>query len=720
MKIIGYLSLLNILLTAINAVFNPASAQSATFQINATTARKSISLYIYGMNYTSSTPVIGTPENYTSFRLGGNRLTGYNWENNASNAGVDYINDNDSYLCSTLGLTGTNCNIPGQVFIKFKQLAGSNYALATLPLAGYVAADVNGPVSSSQTAPSSRWKTIQHAKGSAFSLTPTLTDGFVYSDEFMNYLVNKLGTAANGGIQGYNLDNEPGLWSSNHPYLHPAAVGAAELATKGIALAKAIKSVDPSAETFGGVFYGFDDLYSLQSASDWPSVKGSYSWYVDYYLDQMKKASTTAGKRLLDVLDFHWYPEATGDNRIVYSNATTNADNWERMQAPRTLWDPTYQENSYISQWFSAYLPLITRLQTSINTYYPGTKLSISEYDYGPGNIISTGIAHADVLGILGKYGVYNANLWFLDESISQNYALAAFRIYTNYDGSNHSFGNTSVSATTSDIVNTSVYASIDGTDDRVLHIIAINKNSIPVTGTFKLTSGSTYTNAAVWNFHDGASTITKITDVPLTGSSFNYTLQPLSVNHIVLTNFSALPVRFTSFTVNEQNKTPYLQWTATDETAIVSYVIERSCNGHDFTSIAELTPANTGSAGRYSFTDLHYMDCGSSAERIWYRVKSLENNGQSSYTPARTYIQDHSGELKIFPNPASDHIKLIGLPSVPCQIELMNSDGSLIKKFNSAGTNQYSLDISSLAKNIYIIKVKTPTKTSYLKFVKH
>jgi mannan endo-1,4-beta-mannosidase len=441
---------------------------------------------------------------------------------------------------------------------------------------------------------------------------------------------------------------------------------------------------------------------------------------VDYYLNQMKTASTTAGKRLLDVFDFHWYPEATGDHRIVLSNATSNADSWERMQAPRSLWDPTYQENSYIGQWFSGYLPLITRLQTSINTYYPGTKLSVSEYNYGPGQLISTGIAHADVLGIFGKYGVYNANLWFLNNSSAEDYTLAAFRIYTNYDGSNHTFGNTSVSATTSDIPNTSVYASIDGTDDRVLHIIAINKNSIPVSGTFNFTSGSTYTNAAVWNFHDGVSTITKTTDISLTGNSFNYILQPLSVNHIVLTNFSALPVSITSFTVKAQNEIPRLQWATAGETGIASYVVERSCNGHDFTSIGEVKPANAGTSGRsYNYADLHFMDCGAAADHIWYRVKSIENSGAVNYTETRTFTPDHSDGIQLFPNPAANFIRLTGLPSNPVDIELLNSDGSLIKKYHTENTTQYSIDVSSLPGNLYIIKAVTTNKTAYLKFIK-
>src|SRR5439155_18601326 len=131
MKTIMHVVSLLILVAAANTM-NRASAQSVTFAINTTASRKAISPYIYGMNYTSSTPIIGTPEKYTSFRLGGNRLTGYNWESNASNAGSDYINDNDSYLCSILGLSATACNTPGQVFIKFKQLAGTGYALATL------------------------------------------------------------------------------------------------------------------------------------------------------------------------------------------------------------------------------------------------------------------------------------------------------------------------------------------------------------------------------------------------------------------------------------------------------------------------------------------------------------------------------------------------------------------------------------------------------------
>ena len=51
-------------------------------------------------------------------------------------------------------------------------------------------------------------------------------------------------------------------------------------------------------------------------------------------------------------------------------------------------------------------------LQKKIAENFPGTKLSISEYNYGGGGDISGGIAEADVLGIFARMGVFSANEW--------------------------------------------------------------------------------------------------------------------------------------------------------------------------------------------------------------------------------------------------------------------------------------------------------------------
>ena len=131
-----------------------------------------ISPLIYGSNGQSD----DRDENITARRIGGNRLTGYNWENNASNAGTDYINHSDDYLTYISGITGADAKKPGIVITAFHDtsLAMNCYSLVTLQAAGYVSADFNGTVDSIDTAPSKRWKEVKFAKGSPFSLSPDL------------------------------------------------------------------------------------------------------------------------------------------------------------------------------------------------------------------------------------------------------------------------------------------------------------------------------------------------------------------------------------------------------------------------------------------------------------------------------------------------------------------------------------------------------------------
>jgi len=73
---------------------NPGAA-AIQFTANAGQNIKSISPYIYGSNSSVIT-------SRTLDRAGGNRWTGYNWENNASNAGADWYHHSDYLLTNGL------------------------------------------------------------------------------------------------------------------------------------------------------------------------------------------------------------------------------------------------------------------------------------------------------------------------------------------------------------------------------------------------------------------------------------------------------------------------------------------------------------------------------------------------------------------------------------------------------------------------------------------
>ena len=514
----------------------PGGTFAVTLNINPGSERAAISPYIYGSNQ-----LVSGTEGWTVRRQGGNRSTGYNWENNASSAGSDWNHSSDNFIPSYEGVPSSESEVPGigvTYFHDKAQAANVPYTLLTLQMAGYVAKDKNGTVTEAETAPSSRWVPVVAAKGLAFSLTPDLTDNTVYMDEFVNFLVNKYGNASTStGVKGYSLDNEPALWQNTHPRIHPAQPTCAELMSKSIALSTAVKNVDPYAEIFGPAAYGFAEFSSFQGAPDWTSLQGSYSWFLDYYLDQMRQASNAANKRLLDVLDVHWYPEAYGGgSRITFGADTSNVNcNKARLQAPRTLWDPAYLEKSWIAQWFPTYLPLIPKLKSSIDTYYPGTKLSFTEFNYGGDTHITGGAAMADALGIFGKYGVYLATYWQGDGDA--NYVTSAYRLYRNYDGAGSTYGNTKVKAETTDIENSSVYGSITGSDDTTLHLIVINKNYDNAgTFTFNIAGSRNYTSARVWAFDSTSSSITERTAVSsITNNTFSYSIPKLTVCHFVL-----------------------------------------------------------------------------------------------------------------------------------------------------------------------------------------
>ena len=92
-----------------------------TFSIDTSKDTLRISPFIYGDN--SST--VDVSAGITARRLGGNRMTGYNWENNASSAGSDYQQSSDDYMTWVFGIPNSLANVPAITLTAFHDTAGS-------------------------------------------------------------------------------------------------------------------------------------------------------------------------------------------------------------------------------------------------------------------------------------------------------------------------------------------------------------------------------------------------------------------------------------------------------------------------------------------------------------------------------------------------------------------------------------------------------------------
>ena len=420
-----------------------AEQASADITVYPDEGHKSISPYIYGVNSGVDLSTVSAK----SFRLGGNRMTAYNWENNMSNAGADWYNTADQYLITNAADQFKRVPAGAALNASYEASVGNaNYTLLSLQMLGYVSSSKRGQLTEKAAAPSDYWREVVHRKGSAFSLEPDKKDNYIYTDEYLNYLFEKIGKSdSETGFKAYALDNEPALWHHTHSLIQPEQVKCSELVEKSVDLAKLVKEADSGAEVFGPSLFGYSAFDSLAGASDWQMLESEngYRWFIDYYLDEMKKAEDASGTRLLDVLDIHYYTEAKGG---CGERSCNHYDNDEcvqaRLDSVRSLFEEGYLENSWIVDTGAEFFPLLPNLQQSIDKYYPDTKIAFTEYNFGGGDHISGGVVQADMYGIFAEHGVYFAALWSFDQNA---YQLAAINMFTNYDGAGNGFGDTLV-----------------------------------------------------------------------------------------------------------------------------------------------------------------------------------------------------------------------------------------------------------------------------------
>ncbi len=534
----------------------PPATGDVAFTIDGS-ATHQISRYIYGGNFINEAGAFNNatvPTEFTFNRMGGNRMTAYNWENNHSNAGNDYF-----YQNSPDGISGTTTG--GSVSRRATPTFARGQAfMATVSMIGYVSADgcnCNVGITDADRATrlATRFKVSRAAKGSLFTLTPSASDAIVYQDEFVNWFESTYPGRSTHPTAPvfYSLDNEPDIWHSTHKEINsdlndnastPRLQTYTSFTDTSIVYARAIKAVAPNALVFGPATATYTGISLLGRYPSPDPVYGTQN-FTDIYLDKMRTASAAAGRRLLDVFDVHYYPEmGTSSGAIVNDYATQDdAMIQARVQAPRSLWDPTYTDNSWVPSATGGPVRLIPRLRDQIAARYPGTKLAITEYYYGRGGDISGGVAQADVFGIFGREGVFAASIWPFagvwaapyngDGNKAYAYVFGALKMFRNYDGAGGAFGDLGLRATTSDIVTSSVYASRDAAGNLVL--VAINKATSPKVASIQLRNVANVTRARVFSLTGASPLPVRQADLAIAGSAMNYTMPALSVTTLVL-----------------------------------------------------------------------------------------------------------------------------------------------------------------------------------------
>jgi len=308
----------------------PAASSGPALSVDANAARHPISPDIYGINDYGDTglaQIMRIPVN----RWGGDAATRYNWLNDTYNSANDWYFETQVYNWSLTTLPD------GSAFDLFeeKNLSTATKSIGTVPMLDWrtkardtscsysvskygaqqeVSPDRGGDCGNGYQ-PNGTTKIANSPNDDSVPTDPS------YQEQWLKYLVGKYAHAARGGVQIWNLDNEPDWWCCVHMDIHPQNATYDEILSRGMTYAQTIKGVDPGALVTGpvaagwmGYFYSATDFFSGWSTApyqywDNPVDRNAHGGVplIEWYLQQMQQYEQQHGQRLLDYLDIHAY-----------------------------------------------------------------------------------------------------------------------------------------------------------------------------------------------------------------------------------------------------------------------------------------------------------------------------------------------------------------------------------------------------------------------------
>jgi hypothetical protein len=186
--------------------------------------------------------------------------------------------------------------------------------------------------------------------------------------------------------------------------------------------------------------------------------------------------------------------------------------------------------------------------------------------------------------------------------------------------------------------------------------------------------------------------------------------------NESTIVNSPALPIlsikspfQLIGIKATQLNKEVLVQWTATAETSVASYEIERSSDGYQFN-----VTGTTLSNGNTVSTDYNFLDKAPLPGNNYYKVKSIHKSGEVLFTKVvLVKIGNESESIHVYPNPIISTDAFIysdNLAKGDYAVSLVSQTGQTISQkliTHAGGTFSYSVPVSAnLSKGVYILKI--------------
>ena len=437
-----------------------------------------ISPGIYGASYAQSG---GAGIKCTVDRWGGNNASRYNPQQNADNKGSDWY-------FQSIPMGGDTPGGYTRDFAATAAAAGAD-AMLTVPMLGWVAKLGSGraktwsySIAKYGAQQSNDWQWCPDAGNGARTNGQIITgndpnDANIPTSpaSFATWIAST--TTDRPNVKYWLLDNEPGLWAFTHRDVVPTAPTSQELFNRSLQTAKVIRANAPNAAICGPEEWGWSSYFysprdfQIGQTLGWGSPMPDRTRYggrdpLTVYLQQFRSHHVTTGRRMLDYLTLHYYPQG-GE----FSDDTSPAMCLRRNRSTRALWDLGYRDES----WINDTVRLIPRMKDLVRRNYPGTKTGITEYCWGADGHINGATTQADILGIFGREALDLGCRWVAPAEGSITWK--AMQLFRNAGDSGLGFGDGSVAASIPNPDDLSAFSAIDRKTGH-LTIMVINKTA--------------------------------------------------------------------------------------------------------------------------------------------------------------------------------------------------------------------------------------------------
>lgn len=222
----------------------------------------------------------------------------------------------------------------------------------------------------------------------------------------------------------------------------------------------------------------------------------------------------------------------------------------------------------------------------------------------------------------------------------------------------------------------------------------------------------------AYFNFNSGTASgnnagVTTLTDNAGTYSGLlsGFSLSGAASNWILST--APLPVEFLSFKAVNILDGISLNWETTQEINNSGFEVQYSRDVEQWENLG-FVDGKGSFDGVNSYEFLHTQPL---KGINYYRLKQIDINGAVDYSDIVSLYSAGLGAFNVYPNPSSDMLTIEGIDIEASRYRIMDNSGRIVQQ---AELNSNQIDISSLARGMYLISIQTLDKNIVERIVKN